>query len=157
MLLGPLMAEGEVIKKLDVATVGWEELLDIRIGVFVTDERTAVVFNVVDGLFRVYDNDSPERGRGTYGEKRADEISDAYATGYCVALLSDGSDLSALLGPAITTMVRRPQREHAARPREEAVEPRRTRQRAGPARPRPREAGGTPRRVARQRTLDAWF
>ena len=155
VLMGPLLMMGEVVKKLDVASVRWEELLDVRVGVIVTNEHAVAVFNIGEGVFRMYDNDSPERSRGTYSERRADELADDYALGYIVAVMNDGSDLSARLGPAITTLVQRAQRERAARPREAEREPRRVRQRAGRTRPRTEE--GAPPRAARQRTLDMWM
>ena len=56
VLMGPLLVMGEVVKKLDVARVRWEELLDVRVGVIVTNEHAVAVFNIGEEVFRMYDN-----------------------------------------------------------------------------------------------------
>ena len=135
ILLSPLVNQGEVIKRATLATVPAAQLSDFRLAVAWTGTHVVAVFNDDDGAFRVYDNDSDERLLGTFATMRADEIIDAYI-GIC-GVLQEGSDLSARIGPAITTFHQR-----------------RERQRPNPGtQPRPNEQ--PPR--TRQNTLQGWL
>ena len=109
VLLGPLVNHGEVIKRATLATVPAAQLSDFRLAVAWTGTHVVAIFNDDDGAFRVYDNDSDERLLGTYKTMRADEIIDAYV-GIC-GVLQEGSDLSANIGPAITTFHQRRERQ----------------------------------------------
>ena len=64
-----------------------------------------------EGSFRLYDNDAPERLRGTYQTMRADEITAIEgAMMTIVAVVSAGTELSVRMGSAITTLQRRERR-----------------------------------------------
>ena len=66
--------------------------------------------NDENGGFRLYDNDSGERGEGRPRYMRADEIMDEIAGGSLstvIGVIAEGTDLSDRLGPAITTLFTR--------------------------------------------------
>ena len=98
------MEGDEVVKRFAVSGVSMEEMMDVRAGVINQAIHIVCFHNAGDGTYRLYDNDSEERQRGTFEELRADELITRYRDGYMVCILPDGSDLSTRLGPAITTM-----------------------------------------------------
>ena len=63
------------------------------------------------GAFRLYDNDSPARRAGTFETQRADELMDRYSSSYIIGVMSEGSDLSNLIGGVgMTTLIHREKR-----------------------------------------------
>ena len=107
VLLEPMMRDGEVVKRVAVAEVGAEELLDFRAGVVLLAEHVVCFHRDSAGGFRVYDNDSAERLTGRPRRMQANEIVDEMSTGplnAIIGILQEGSDLSRRLGPALTTL-----------------------------------------------------
>ena len=63
------------------------------------------IINDDDGGFRVYDNDSPQRQRGTYQNMRADEVTGIPGNMMTlVAITRMGTDISDRMGGAILTL-----------------------------------------------------
>ena len=104
-IMQPMLEGDEVVKRFAVSGVSMSELMDVRAGVIVQAIHVVCFHNAEDGTYRLYDNDSAERRRGTFETLRADELITRYRNGYIVCVLPDGSDLSTRLGPAITTMI----------------------------------------------------
>ena len=81
-----------------------------RAGVIIFSQHVVCFHNDENGGFRLYDNDSEERGEGRPRHMRADEIMDEIAGGSLstvIGVIAEGTDLSDRLGPAITTLFTR--------------------------------------------------
>ena len=81
-----------------------------RAGVIVFSQHVVCFHNDENGGFRLYDNDSEERGEGRPRHMRADEIMDEIAGGSLntvIGVITEGTDLSDRLGPAITSLFTR--------------------------------------------------
>ena len=113
VILAPMLNVHEVIKRFNISEVRAEELMDTRAGVISKYLRESGTWPVVcyfsygDGTYRVYDNDSEDRQRGTYSRMRADEMMDKYTCGLTICIIHDSTELSRRLGPPITTLVTR--------------------------------------------------
>ena len=89
---------------------------DLRAGVIISeadegDVDVAAFHNDEGGAFRLYDNDSFARRAGTFETQRADELMDRYSSSYIIGVMSEGSDLSNLIGGVgMTTLIHREKR-----------------------------------------------
>ena len=84
-----------------------EEMSDFRAGVILVRGHVVCFHNDDEGGFRLYDNDSRERLAGKPRRMAAYTILDEMNVGNyptIMGILSESSDLSRRLGPAITTM-----------------------------------------------------
>ena len=129
------MSQGEEVKRTSLAATSATELYEFRlVALILAAGHVIALINDADGGFRVYDNDSADRQRGTFQAMRADEIIDKWQDGTIVGTITGDSVFSRRLGPPITTLVNR-----RARPQARAA-------------PRPQPGW----RAGSQRTLDAW-
>ena len=109
-ILSPLLRRDEEVKRAGLHTIPAEDMDGIRIGVIYgffhgVYNHVIAIINDDDGGFRVYDNDSPQRQRGTYQSMRADEVTGIPGNMMTlVAITRMGTDISDRMGGAILTL-----------------------------------------------------
>ena len=116
-ILSPLLTEGEEVKRTALDAISAEDLYEFRLVALRVGGHVIALINDDDGGFRVYDNDSAERQRGTFRAMRADEVIDRWQEGTVIGTITGDSTFSRRLGAPITTLVHRRARRGATAPR----------------------------------------
>ena len=109
-LMVPMLGVHEVIKRVNLNDIRAEDMSFFRAGVIIFSQHVVCFHSDERGGFRLYDNDSVERREGRPRLVRADEVIDEMAGGSLntvIGVITEGTDLSNRLGPAITSLFTR--------------------------------------------------
>jgi hypothetical protein len=121
-ILDAMCADDEAVYRGHWGTIPQSHMMYIRAAVSIdSGPTTAHVVAVIrnDGAFNIYDNDSPERQRGTFSTATTDDMANLRGNHLFYAVIPSSTPLAGMLGDPLTTLVRtRPARERQEGPLE---------------------------------------
>ena len=131
-ILDAICTDDEAVYRGHWGNIPQSHMMYIRAAVSINSgPSTAHVVAVIrnNGAFNIYDNDSPERQRGTFLTATTDDMANSRGGHLFYAVIPSSTPLAGLLGDSLTTLVRtRPARERQEGPLEAMLRRTRARQ-----------------------------